>query len=338
MAKVVLTGGGTAGHIMPNLALLSELRKYFDTIFYIGGDGMEKELVNAENIPFHRVSCIKFDRSDLIKNVKIPFTLARGISEAKTIMSILKPDVVFSKGGYVALPACYAAKSLKIPLVVHESDFTMGLANKITAKFAKKVLTSFEETEGGECVGNPIRTEILHGDKKNIVLSLDLDIAKKTVLIMGGSIGAESINEVVYQGIKEFAKRYNIVHISGKSGKFDIKHKYYNQLRFTDRIADYFDLADCIVSRAGANTLCEVASLGKHSISIPLPKGNSRGDQLDNALSFEKRGMTEILLQEDLYVESLIAKIEAIWNKKQPILNIENINKNVVKSIVDAMK
>lgn len=338
MATIVLTGGGTAGHIMPNLAIIGELRKYFDSIHYIGGDGMEKELVAKENIIFHQVPCVKFNRNHLLKNFQIPFTLTKGINEAKKIMSILEPNVVFSKGGYVALPACFAAKSLKIPLVCHESDYSMGLANKLVSGFAKKVLTSFEETEGGEFVGNPIRTNILHGNKSKINPPLDLDISKRTVLFMGGSSGAESINNVVYTGIKELTKRYNIVHISGKSGNFDIKYKNYNQIKYTDQIADYFHLADCVVSRAGANTLCELAALAKHSISIPLPKGNSRGDQLDNALSFEKRGMTEILLQEDLFVESLIAKIDGIWNKMQPTLNIENINKNVVKAIVESMK
>lgn len=338
MATIVLTGGGTAGHIMPNLAILGELREYFDSIHYIGGDGMEKKLVEKENITFHQVPCIKFNRSNLLKNIQIPYTLTKGISEAKKIMSIVQPSVVFSKGGYVALPACFAAKSLKIPLIIHESDYSMGLANKLVSGFAKRVLTSFAETPNGEFVGNPIRTTILRGSKEKVLNKLDLDPAKKTVLFMGGSSGAESINNVVYIGIKELTKKYNIVHIAGKRGNFSIKHKNYNQLEYVDNIADYFDLANCVVSRAGANTLCELAALGKHSISIPLPKGNSRGDQLDNAKSFEKRGMTEILLQEDLYVESLIAKINGIWNKIQPKLNIENINKNVVKIILDSMQ
>lgn len=338
MATIILTGGGTAGHIIPNLALLDELRKFFDSIHYIGGDGMEKELVKKENIPFHSTANVKFDRTNILKNIQIPYMLTKGISEAKKIMSLLKPDVVFSKGGYVTLPACFAAKSLKIPVVIHESDYSMGLANKIVKPFAKKILTSFEETDGGEYIGNPIRTEILRGDKNRIIPFLDLDLNKKTILIMGGSLGSESINNVVYKGIAKLTANYNIVHISGKNGNMEIKYKNYNQLSYTDKIADYFALADCIISRAGANTLCEAAALGKHNIVIPLPKGNSRGDQMDNALSFEKRGMVEILLQEDLYVESLMHKINNIWNKKQPVLNIENINKNIVKSIVEAMK
>lgn len=338
MAKIVLTGGGTAGHIMPNLALVGELKKYFDTIHYIGGDGMEKELVEAENIIFHKVSCVKFNRNNIFKNIQLPFILTKGIQEAKRILSDLQPNVIFSKGGYVGLPACFAAKSLKIPIVIHESDYTMGLANKVVSKYAQKVLTSFAETEGGEYVGNPIRTSILSGDKNRIITTLDLNPSKNTILFMGGSSGAQCINNIVYTGLSELTKKYNIIHISGKSGDLTIKHSNYNQLKYTDNIADYFDLADCIVSRAGANTLCEVASLGKHSICIPLPKGTSRGDQLYNAESFQKRGMTEILLQEDLFVESILYKIDGIWSKKQPILNIENINKNVVKAIVAAMK
>lgn len=338
MATIVLTGGGTAGHIIPNLALLDELKKYFDNIHYIGGTGMEKELVAAENIPFHSTATVKFDRSNMLKNMQIPFMLTKGIFEAKRILSLLEPDVIFSKGGYVALPTCYAAKSLKIPIVIHESDYSMGLANKMVSGFAKKVLTSFSETPNGEYVGNPIRTGILRGDKNKVIPLLSLDLSKKTVLITGGSLGAEYINNIIYKGLDVLTKKYNIVHISGKSGDFSITHKFYNQLKYTGNIADYYALADCVVCRAGANTLCEAAALGKHCIAIPLPKGNSRGDQLDNALSFEKRGMVEILLQENLYVESLINKIDNIWNKNQPVLNIENINKNVVKSIVEAMR
>lgn len=337
MPTIILTGGGTAGHIIPNLALLDELRKYFDSIHYIGGSGMEKNLVPKENIPFHMTKTVKFDRSKWGKNLQIPTALFQGISEAKKVMKIIKPDVIFSKGGYVSLPACFAAKSFKIPVVIHESDYTMGLANKITAGFAKKVLTSFPETPNGIFVGNPIRNSIFKGTKDNIKENLDLNKNKKNILIFGGSLGSEAINNTVYKGLDLFCLKYNIIHISGKTGDFNIKHKNYNQFVFVDNIQDYYNLADCVVSRAGANSLAEIAALGLKSICIPLPSGNSRGDQIDNAVSYQKRGLTEVLLQEDLYAESLLYKIDNAFNTPSNKLDISNINKRIVDEIITAI-
>lgn len=338
MSTIVLTGGGTAGHIMPNLALLDELRKYFDNIHYIGGDGMEKVLVEKEGIPFHSTKSIKFDRNKWSKNFQIPIVMGKGTMEAKKLLNNIEPDIIFSKGGYVSLPTCFAGKMKKIPIIVHESDYTLGLANKVVGAFAKKILTSFPETEKGKFVGNPIRDIITKGNKENIINNLDLNPNKKTILIFGGSQGSSAINNIIYKGIDLLCAKYNIVHIAGKSANFDIKHKNYNQFKFVDNIQDYYNLCDCTISRAGANSLAEIASLGIHSITIPLPTGNSRGDQIDNAKSYEKRGFTEILLQDELFVESLLYKINNIWDKPTKKLDSKNINKKIVEEIIDTLK
>lgn len=322
MATAVLTGGGTAGHVTPALSLIPELRKYFSEIVFIGGNGMEKELVKQANIPFYCTSTVKLHRKAVWKNLKIPFVLAKGISEALGILKKLSPDVVFSKGGYASLPACFAAKKLGVPVVVHESDYTMGLANRLTSRFAAKVITSFPETPGGECLGNPVRRELFYGNAREARKKYSLSENKKTILITGGSLGAGALNDVVYRGLERLTSLYNVVHLSGKNGNFDVKARDYVQKPFAYDMADLYALSDCVVSRGGANTLAEIAALGKKAVVIPLPKGTSRGDQEDNARSYEKKGLVEVLPQEELFVESLLAKIAVALNKA-PLPKIE---------------
>ncbi len=331
---IILTGGGTAGHVIPALALVPELKKHFDEIHFFGGNGIEKELCKNANIPFSSVPVVKFDRTHILNNFKIPFVLTKGVAEAKRQMRLLNPAAVFSKGGYASLPACLAARELKIPVIVHESDYTLGMANKLTARFAAAVITSFAETEGGTFIGNPVRKEILHGSKANALKNYDVDPSKKTVLVFGGSMGAEAINKVIYAGLSELTKKYNIIHVAGKNGNFAKSCKNYVQLKFAPDIADLYALCDVAVCRGGANTLSELACLGKRAIIVPLPKGTSRGDQLDNALSYKRRGFVEILPQNELFVETLMQKIEEIQNKIVPVLDVADIEKNIVNIIV----
>lgn len=338
MSTIVLTGGGTAGHIIPNIALIPLLKKHFTNIHYIGGEGMEKTLISLENIPFHSTAVIKFDRSNILNNVKIPFVLAKGISQAKTLLKQINPDVVFCKGGYVSLPTCYAAKALKIPIIVHESDYSMGMANKFVSSFAKKTLTSFAETPNGIFVGNPVRDEILKGDKNVALTHFPVDLSKKTILIFGGSQGSDIINSTVYRGLALLTKNYNIIHISGKKGDFSVQGKNYFQLSYSSDIFNLFALCDAVVCRGGSNTLSEIACLGKRCIVVPLPKGASRGDQLDNAISYQKRGYVEILLQENFYAESLVHFIDKLWEKPAPKkLDVTQINKNIVSEILSVI-
>ena len=336
MPTIVLCGGGTAGHVMPNIALLPELKKHFDKIFYLGGDGIERKLAEKASIPFFGTPVIKFDRKRFFDNVKIPIILSKGIEKAKKIFEEIRPNIVFSKGGYAALPACFAAKKMGIPVVCHESDYSFGLANKLVKRFASVVLTSFPETPGGIYVGNPIREEILFS--KNDKISLPgLDRTRKTILITGGSLGSVALNEIVYAALPDLLKKYQIIHISGKNGDFSVKKDHYFQLEYSDEFPAILSYADLVICRSGSNTLTEVAANGKRCITIPLPKGVSRGDQVQNAESFEKRGYCKVIRQEELSTDRLLMTIEGMWYKNPPILDVTKINETVVKYILSAL-
>lgn len=318
MRTIILTGGGSAGHIMPNIALLEQLKKHFGRIVYVGSkEGIEKEIATSYGLSFYATDCIKLYRKNIFANTKIPFVLIKGVHQAKHIFKQVQPNVVFSKGGYVALPTCFAAFCKKVPLIVHESDYSLGVANKVSAKIASLTLTSFAETKGGEYVGNPIKSSITKGDKAVIIQRYKLD-TKPIILIMGGSIGAEAINNVVYQALATITRNYNIIHLTGKSGDSSIKCVRYYPEEFIYDIEHYYAAADLVISRGGANSLVEVAANGKRNIVIPLPKGNSRGDQEQNALSWQKRGQLEILTQQNLTCESLISGIEVTLSRPAP--------------------
>ncbi len=338
MATIILTGGGTAGHVIPNLALIPELKKHFSNIHYIGGKGIEKSLAEEENITYHSTAVVKFQRGKIFENIKIPFVLVKGISQAKNLLKSLNPDVVFCKGGYVSLPTSYAAKALKIPIVVHESDFSLGMANRLVSNFATKTLTSFVETPDGVFVGNPVRKEILNGDKQRAIQQYPINTAKKTVLIFGGSQGSDIINSTVYRALPILSKKYNIIHISGKNGDFNVKAENYYQLPYSNEINNLYALCDAVVCRGGSNALSEIACLGKRCIVVPLPKGASRGDQIDNAISYQKRGFVQVLLQEDFFAESLNYYLDKLWQNPPPSkLDVSEINHNIVKEILSVI-
>ncbi len=340
---IVLTGGGTAGHIMPNVALLPDLKKHFDSIYYIGTNGMEKEIISKQNIPFFEITATKFVRKISLKTLKIPFLLLKSVFEAKKLLKKLKPDVIFSKGGYVSVPVCIAAKKLKIPVVTHESDLSMGLANKIIAHYANCVCTTFEKTthQNKKCIftGSPIRKEIFEGNKNNIISKFDYDKTKPTILFMGGSLGATAINDLVKNEIDKLCTRYNILHLTGKNFQPPTAKHYY-PLSFCDHIEDLFDLCDICVCRSGANTIMELASINKPMILIPLPKGNSRGDQVENAKEFEQKGLANVLTQDRLNYTNLVFEIEKTLANKTTLvesmkqLNLKNGNKNIVDVIL----
>ncbi len=338
MKTIVLTGGGTGGHVIPLLALVPELKKRFDRIIFIGGNGMEKALVENEGIPFFAVETEKFHRTQIYKNIKIPFALHRGIARCKEIFAEYNPSVLLSKGGYVALPACYAAKK-SIPIVCHESDYTMGLANKLVSRFATKVLTSFEDTPGGTFVGNPVREEIKRGDKTSAAKKYPFLHSRKTVLFFGGSQGASCINNVIYDALPELTQKYNILHISGKNGDFSVPDgPGYHQIKFASDIFDLYALADMVVCRAGANTLFELASIGKPTLCIPLPKGTSRGDQVLNARYFRDKGFIDVLPQEDLFMESLLYKLKELEGLKPPVLDLSKTNERIADEVFSVAK
>ncbi len=342
--SIVLTGGGTAGHVMPNLALVEELKKHFDKIYYMGTkSGLEYDLVKTHpEIEFIETEAVKFRRTLSLDLIKIPFKLIKYIKNAKKILKKLNPSVIFSKGGYVAIPVCIAANKLKIPVVSHESDLTMGLANKIIYPFCSTMCTSFKTCSSKKkCVltGSPIRSQIFKGDKNKIKSSLSLD-NKKTIFIFGGSLGAMGINKLIWQNIDELVNNYNIIHIVGKGNtNSKINKKNYIQFEFVKNIEDYYDLADLIICRSGANTLFEILALNKPALLIPLPTAESRGDQMQNANYFKELGCFEICDQTTATNKSFIQAVNTtIQKSEQLVSNMKKLNtKSANQKIVDIL-
>ncbi len=336
MSTIILTGGGTAGHCMPNVALIPYLKTKFKKIYYFGSpNGIEKNIIKNFDIPYYEIPCAKLNRSFDLKNLVMPFKVLKGISKADKLIEKLKPDVIFSKGGYVALPTVVAGHKRKIPIISHESDITIGLSNRLTSKKCKKVLTAFPETaeklKNGEHVGIPLKkslfTEI---DTNKTVKSFGLSGKKPILLITGGSQGAKSINNAVYSALPTLLSKYEIIHVCGK-GNFNskIKENGYYQVEFLPNIEDAIKICSVCVTRAGANTLFELLSLKVPCLLIPLSNRSSRGDQVLNAEYFQKLGMVNVLSQESLTSNSLIFAINSTYSNRENL--IKNINKNPIK-------
>ncbi len=342
MATIILTGGGTAGHCTPNLAILPFIKDKFTKIYYIGSkNGIEREIIKNTNIPYYSINCAKLNRSLTLQNLKIPFTLLTGIKDAGKLIEELKPDVVFSKGGYVALPTVIAAGKRNIPVVSHESDYTAGLANKISAKYCKKVLTTFPETakefKNGQFVGAPIRREIYSPKKKESVKSFGFTGNKPVLLITGGSQGSKAINNAVRTALTELLAKFDIIHICGKGNLYkESTPQGYFQAEFLNDIQRAFSACDICVSRAGSNTLFELLALKKPTVLIPLPKGNSRGDQILNAEYFQRKGLVSVLPQNVLTARSLVNIISATYSNRNYLkLNFENNNFDATEKIAE---
>ncbi len=330
MATIVLTGGGSAGHCTPHLAILPYLKNDFDKIYYIGSnDGIEKDIISKTDIPYYAVPCAKFSRKFNAKNLTMPFKVISGIMEAGKILDKIKPNVIFSKGGYVSIPTVLAAKQRKIPIISHESDFTLGLANKFSSRLSEKVLTSFPDTakklKNGEFVGSPIRKSIFSVDKKKALSYFNLSGNKPILLVTGGSSGAKTLNSVLREALNDLTLKYDIIHICGKGNLIQDKvPKGYIQKEYLDNIENAFAIASIAVTRAGSNTLFELMALKIPCVLIPLPKGVSRGDQVLNAEYFEKIGLADVLEQKSLTKESLIFHINSVYaNRFNLIKNFE---------------
>ena len=326
MKNIVLTGGGTAGHVTPNLALIPLLREHGYRINYIGSyDGMEKDLVSGKkHVHYYGISSGKLRRYFDIKNFTDPFRILKGYFQAVKILKLVKPSVVFSKGGFVTVPVVIAAKQLKIPVVIHESDFTSGLANKIALPFAATMCTTFEETaiaagKKGIFTGSPVRPGILSGDPERGRIICGFETGRPVVLIMGGSSGALAINTCVDEALEEMVEKYQIIHVRGID---NIKNDFenisgYRQFGYVnEELPHLIACADVVVSRAGANAIFEFSSLYKPMLLIPLPTSSSRGDQMHNAKYFESKGYAKTLRQEFLNVTSLLSGIEEVYNNR----------------------
>lgn len=330
MKKIVLCGGGTAGHILPCVALIPELKKHFDKIYYFGQkNGMEYELVKNLDLTFVDIESVKFSRDKILSNIKIPFVLPKCKKKCAELLKEIAPNVVFSKGGYVSLPVTLACKKLKIPFVIHESDSTMGLANKLVAKSAKMVLTNFHNTYKNEIVvGIPLRDSLFCSENKDTILKSMSLSQQKTVLVMGGSLGSRNINQIIYNSLERLLKRYNVIHITGKSHPSNITAKNYFHLSYTDDIGRLYKVSDIVISRAGATTINELNALNKKAVFIPLSQSSSRGDQIINAQRATKENELFCMIkEEELTPELLIAKIDES-DKKRINKNFQNIYSN----------
>ena len=327
MKKIVMTGGGTAGHVTPNIALMPSLQKAGYEISYIGSkDGIEKGLIEDQKIPYYGISSGKLRRYHSWKNFSDPFKVMKGFFEARQIMARIKPDVVFSKGGFVSVPVILAAKTKGIPAIIHESDLTPGLANKLAIPAATKVCCNFPETvpylPAGKAVltGSPIRQELLHGSrakgKEFCHFTKDLPV----LMIMGGSIGSVYINNAIRGSLDDLLKEFQIIHLCGK-GNLDeslTSKEGYAQFEYvSDNLPDLFAAADLMIARAGANSICEILALRKPNILIPLGRNASRGDQILNANSFAKQGFSVVLEEENVTSESLKTTITDVMTNRQ---------------------
>lgn len=347
MKKIVLTGGGTAGHVTPNIALLPSLREAGYEIAYMGSyDGIEKRLITDFDIPYTGIATGKLRRYLDPKNLSDPFRVLKGFAEARKYLKEFKPDVVFSKGGFVSVPVVRAAASLKIPCIIHESDMTPGLANKLCIPVATKVCCNFPETmenlskEKAVLTGSPIRKELTQGNR---IAGLDMcgfSANTPVIMVIGGSQGAANVNKAVRDALPKLLEDFQIVHLCGKD-KMDnllLNTPGYKQFEYVKaELKDLFAMADLVISRAGANAICELLALKKPNILIPLPGRQSRGDQLLNAKSFESQGFSIVINEDDLTTSLLVDEVHELYANKNYYTEIMSKSKQI-DSIPKIMK
>ena len=326
MKRIILTGGGTAGHVTPNIALLPKLKEMGYDIHYIGSyNGIEKDLIEPFDVPYHGIASGKLRRYFSLQNFTDPFRVLKGMVQARKLIRDLKPDVIFSKGGFVSVPVVLAGKKCKVPVIIHESDMTPGLANKIAIPSATKVCCNFPETleylpkEKAVLSGSPIRQELLTGDKEAALEFCGFSSDKPVILVIGGSLGSVAVNNAVRSALPELLKTFQIVHLCGK-GKIDETfndtpgYKQYEYIK--EELADIFAMSDIVISRAGANAICELLALHKPNLLIPLSANASRGDQILNARSFERQGFSLVLEEEEVTKKTLLSAVETLYQDR----------------------
>ncbi|QAY67979.1 undecaprenyldiphospho-muramoylpentapeptide beta-N-acetylglucosaminyltransferase [Paenibacillus protaetiae] len=327
MNKVMLTGGGSAGHVTVNLALIPRFRKEGWSVDYIGSEnGIEKQLVAPhEDVAYHSISTGKLRRYLDIQNMKDPFKVAKGVFQAYRIIRRRKPDVVFSKGGFVSVPVVVGAWMNRVPVIIHESDLTPGLANRLAIPFARAVCTTFPETEQhldkgkARYVGAVVREELAKGRAERGRMLCEFTRQKPVLLIMGGSLGARKINETVKAAMGRLAERFQVVHLCGK-GQVDpsVRYPFYRPFEYlSDELPDVLAMADIVLSRAGSNSIFEFLSLKKPMLLVPLTKEQSRGDQILNAESFRKSGFCEVLQEADMTADTLADSLFRLYDSRE---------------------
>lgn len=314
--KIVFCGGGTAGHVTPNFALMEKL--IGNDMYYMGTGSMEKRLTeqyvkNGTLVEFREITAGKLKRKFALSNLLLPFTLAKSISQCKKHLKQIAPDVVFSKGGFVGLPVVIAANKLKIPTIVHESDMSLGLANKISSLYATKLLTTFDCSKKGQTVGAIVRQSALEGDRNKGLDTMDFDGKKPILLVMGGSLGAGALNHAISTN-PNLAKTFDIFVITGKGKQIDCN--FVHQAEYTHNIADIFAAADICLTRAGSNSLVELTLANVPFVAVPLKKG-SRGEQIKNAKWFAQKGCGLYLDENEL--SKLETTLLSLYNNRQAI-------------------
>lgn len=335
MKKILLTGGGTAGHVTPNIALLPKLREAGYDISYVGSyNGIEKQLIAEKNIPYYAISSGKLRRYFDLKNLTDPFKVVKGFGQAVRLLRKLKPDIVFSKGGFVSVPVILAAKICHVPSIIHESDLTPGLANKIAIPNATRVCCNFPETvkylpkNKAVLTGSPIREELLSGDKEKARKLCGFDTSRPVLFVVGGSSGSKFINDTLRGILPDLLKEFQVIHMCGKG---NLEHSLdktagYRQFEYIGHeLKDIFALSDLVVSRAGANAICELLALHKPNVLIPLSQNASRGDQIVNANSFEKQGFSVVLKEEYSKPQNLLDTIRTTYaNRDRYVTAMKN--------------
>ncbi len=339
MKHIVLTGGGTAGHVTPNIALIPRLKELGYQISYIGSyEGIEKKLIEELGIPYYGISSGKLRRYFDLKNFSDPFRVLKGFRQARKLLKELKPDVVFSKGGFVTVPVVIAAKKCGIPAIIHESDMTPGLANKLCLSSAAKICCNFPETvnslpkDKAVLTGTPIRRELMDGDKETAREFCGFTDEKPVLMVIGGSLGAASVNENIRKILPKLLKDFQVIHLCGK-GKTDESLKStegYVQFEYIkDELPDLFALADIVVSRAGANAICELNALKKPNLLIPLSANASRGDQILNARSFERQGFSMVMEEEEITEQTLLDAVHKLYANRKTYISAMSDSKHM---------
>lgn len=330
-ARIVFTGGGTAGHVTPNLALIDALRSDNWSMDYIGsGNSVEEGMIKATGLPFHAIRSGKLRRYFSWKNFVDPFNILWGIGQSYRLLGNIKPDIVFSKGGFVAFPVVFAAWMRRIPVIAHESDMTPGLANRLSFPFVTRICLNFEAAkkhfkhpERVEVTGTPIRPELFQGDRKRGLDLCGFNNHKPVMLVMGGSLGAANLNRVLREALPQLGTQFQVIHLCGK-GKVDehfLTQPSYVQLEYANsELADLFAAADVVVSRSGANALCEILALNKPHVLVPLSAKKSRGDQIHNARYFKQQGISRVLDDDTLNTADLLAAIEDVQQHREEII------------------
>ena len=326
---IAFTGGGTGGHIFPALAVLDALTRDLRIIWLGSSSGLEAEIIRARGIPFYGIPCGKLRRYFSVKNLGDLFKVLAGLFVSMWVLAKEKPAILFSKGGYVSVPPVIAASLLRIPVITHESDLKPGLATRINARFVQTILVSFadskiyfnkEHREKVEHLGNPIRSEILSGVARKGRKLSGCPPNVPLLLVLGGSLGSAQINRLLSEVLGKLTQACFVVHQMGRENYIEQRHsRYFSAPFFTDSLPHLLSAASLVLCRAGANTLWELAALGKPSVLIPLPRAASRGDQFDNARYFAERGAALVMEEKDLSAEELAKVVLNLINNKSKL-------------------